>query len=299
MYQHPLYPFMLADLDFMVRGRTAEKVSSKLNQPHTGTRKNGRMGKSPFSTKSRAATTCRLGMLTSSIIAAFGEITSIPIQPLQCLIEGKFKNHDTRKRVVKDVDSIDGKKVRIIINQRRYDCPFCKKRFSEYFEAVCRNDKVTVRLWERMGKEVLLERNTFRTVARRYGVSPTTVARAFEEHVENLDKERSIKAPSVLGIDEVFIKIEQGQCKQVLAVFTDIENKNILEIIKGNSKASVIKVIQSMYGYENIKAVTMDMNSTYRNAVKECVPNAYCVVDCQRRFNFAVFLRLKNAGKQR
>jgi transposase len=193
--------------------------------------------------------------------------------------EGKFKYYDTRKRTVRDVDAIDGKKVKIIIHQRRYTCPFCNTTFSEFFDSICRRDKVTVRLWERMGQEVLLEHNTFASVARRYGVSATTVARAFKEHVENLDKERTLKAPKYLGIDEVYIKVEKDNRKQALAVFTDLDENKILEIIDCNDKNSVVEVIKSLEGYENIKGVAMDMNSTYRNAVNDCIPNAYCVVD--------------------
>jgi transposase len=193
--------------------------------------------------------------------------------------KSKFKYYDTRIREVKDVDDVDGRKVVIKIHQRRFTCPFCGKVFSEFFTSVCRRDKVTVRLWERMGKEVLKEKNTFRTVGRRYGVSPTTVARAFKEHVDVLDKDRVIKAPTVLGIDEVFVKTEEGKRKQALGVFTDIKNSKVLEIIQGNDRDSVINVIKSMIGYEDIKVVTMDMNSTYKVAVEMTLPNAYCVVD--------------------
>lgn len=191
----------------------------------------------------------------------------------------KFKLYDTRIRTVSDVNDVEGRKVIIKVHQHRYTCPYCGKVFTEYFNAICRRDKVTVRLWERLGKEVLTEKNTFRSVGRRYGVSPTTVTKAFKEHIEKLDAKRVLKAPVVLGIDEVYVRIEDGFKKKPLVVFTDIENGKLLEIINQNDIGSVIRTIKSMQGYENIKAVAMDMNSTYRNAAELCIPSAYCVVD--------------------
>jgi transposase len=195
-------------------------------------------------------------------------------------IKGEFKKYDSRIREVMDLNDIEGRKVMIRIHQRRFTCPNCGKIFTEYFQSVCRRDKVTARLWERLGKEMLEEKdNTFRMISRRYGVSPTTVARAFKDYVAQLDKQRILKAPKVLGIDEVYAKFKENKKKIPLAVFTDNENHKILEIINGNSFDQIVAVLQSMIGYESIEAVTMDMNTTYRSAVKAFLPNAYCVID--------------------
>ena len=192
---------------------------------------------------------------------------------------GKFKPYDARVREVMDVNDIDGRKVVIRIHLHRYLCPLCHKVFTPNFEAICRKDRVTRRLWKRMGREVLLEKNSFYSVGRRYGVSPTTVNRAFKEHVAELDRDRTLKAPTILGIDEVYVRTEDSKKKQALAVFTDIENGKLLEIIKGNERDDIIGVIKSMEGYEGIKAVTMDMNKTYKVAVEMCLPDAYTVID--------------------
>ena len=130
---------------------------------------------------------------------------------------GKFKPYDARVREVMDVNDIDGRKVVIRIHQRRFICPNCGKVFTEYFQSVCRRDKVTIRLWERLGKEMLEEKdNTFRMIGRRYGVSPTTVTRAFKDYVAQLDKQRVLKAPKVLGIDEVYVKFKKEKDENLL-----------------------------------------------------------------------------------
>ncbi|MBA4535215.1 ISL3 family transposase [Brevibacillus halotolerans] len=192
--------------------------------------------------------------------------------------ENFFKRHDVRRRTVSDVD-LRGKKVIIEILQRRFKCPKCGDNFTEYFESIARNDKVTQRLFKRMGEDSIKGKNTFKSVAEQHGVSDTTVKRAFWSHVDELYRNRVLLAPRVLGIDEVYLHEEGFDRKQPFAVFTDIENKEIIEFVQGSSKEIVIEVIKSMKGYENIEAVTMDMNSGYRHAVMETMPKANCVVD--------------------
>lgn len=190
----------------------------------------------------------------------------------------KFKKHDTRIRTVRDLD-IRGYKVILEINQRRYDCPECGETFTEFLESVAPDDKVTERLWDTMGLESVKGKNSFSSVAEKYGVSVSTVKRAFDDNVKELYSNRVLVAPKVLGIDEVYIKLEGHKRKVPCAVFTDIENHKILEFVLGNSIDIVENVIKSMQGYQNIKAVTMDMNATYKNAVNELLPQTYTVVD--------------------
>jgi len=190
----------------------------------------------------------------------------------------RFKVHDKRPRNVADVD-LRGKKVVLEIIQKRYKCPNCGDNFTEYFNSIARNDRVTQRLFKRMGEDSIKGKNTFKSIAEQHGVTDTTVKRAFWEHVDNLYKSRVIVAPRVLGIDEVYLHEEGFNRKQPFAVFTDIENNEIIEFVAGNSKELVMDVIKSMKCYENIEIVTMDMNAGYRNAVYETVPKAFCVVD--------------------
>ncbi|TYS67041.1 ISL3 family transposase [Sutcliffiella horikoshii] len=189
-----------------------------------------------------------------------------------------FKVHDKRPRTVADVD-LRGKKVVIDIIQKRYKCPNCGDNFTEYFKSIERNDRVTQRLFKRMGEDSIKGKNTFKSIAEQHGVTDTTVKRAFWQHVDELYRGRVLIAPRVLGIDEVYLHEEGVHRKQPYAVFTDIENNEIIEFLAGNSKELVIDVIKQMKGYENIEIVAMDMNSGYRSAVKETIPDAYCVVD--------------------
>jgi transposase len=202
----------------------------------------------------------------------------------------KFKYHDTRKRTVID-ERLRRKKVVLEVHQRRYNCPSCGGRFPEFIECISPFDKVTRRLWETLGNEAL--KGNYREIGEYFGVSDTTVHKAFDALIAEKDKNRVLIAPKVLGIDEVYVKLEKGKKKEGCAVFTDVENHKIIEFIRGTTKDVVIPVIQSLKGYENIEIVTMDMNSGYRNAVKDTIPKAYCVVD-----HFHVIQKCNDIQKQ-
>jgi len=188
----------------------------------------------------------------------------------------KFKLHDVRKRTVID-ERLRRKKVVLEVHQRRYKCPECGKRFVEFMESLSPFDKVTRRLWFTLGEDALV--GNFKEVGEFYGLSDTTVKKSFDALIVQKDKERTLKAPRVLGIDEIYVRLEQGKSKEGCAVFTDIENHKIIEFIRSVRKTDVIDVIKSMYGYEDIEIVTMDMASGYRNAVRETLPKAFAVID--------------------
>jgi len=83
----------------------------------------------------------------------------------------------------------------------------------------------------------------------------------FSDYVGLLEQQRELHAPRILGIDENHIS------RQYRAVFTDIENKLILDLIKDRKKESVIKWLKALPDYDRIECVTMDMWSPYKDAV--------------------------------
>ena len=109
----------------------------------------------------------------------------------------------------------------------------------------------------------------------KYGYSDTIIGKIFDEYSKELDSAHGpVIAPRVLGIDEKHI------VHNMRAIFTDIENRVLLEMCPDNKKDTVIATIESMVGYDtNIEVVTMDMSCGYRTYVQECLPNAAIVVD--------------------
>ena len=190
--------------------------------------------------------------------------------PMCNAVDVQFKKHSSRERELSDVP-IHGKPVKLILNHKRYRCPKCNKTFYEQFESIDRSDKITLRLKEYIQEQSF--KKPFSKVAEEVDVSPTSVKKYFEEKVKELDSNRVIKAPRVLGIDEAHLN------KTMRGVFTDTENNILLEISVDNKKKTVKEVIQAMEGYENIEVVTIDMYSGYKYACRELIPKALVVVD--------------------
>lgn len=183
---------------------------------------------------------------------------------------GLFKKHSKNERLVSDI-SMHGKRVKIKIIHKRYKCPNCNYTFYELLDSVDTNDKVTRRLRSHIQKEAL--KKQFTTIAEEFGISNMTVRRAFDDFVKENDKNRVLKAPRVIGIDEAHLN------KTMRGVITDIENKRILELTENNLKKTIKATIQSMEGYKDIQYATMDMATGYRYAMNELVPDAICIID--------------------
>jgi len=185
--------------------------------------------------------------------------------------EGKeFERHAIKERIVADMP-MHGKPVKLLILHRRYRCPVCDGTFYEFLDSVEPHDKVTRRLKAYIKTQSL--HKPFLTLGNELDVSHTTVARYFGEYVAELDKEHHIVAPRVLGIDEAHLN------KTMRGVFTDTENRMLLEITPDNLKRTVKATIERMEGYKNIEVVTADMYSGYKYAAQELIPGVTVVVD--------------------
>ncbi len=113
----------------------------------------------------------------------------------------------------------------------------------------------------------------FDQIAEEFGVSATTVKRAFGFCTSVLDKmQEDIKTPRVLGIDEVHIDHDMR------AVFCDVENGLILDMCEKRSKATISKFLKRL-NKSKVRVVTMDMWQPYHNAVSEILPKAVRIVD--------------------
>jgi transposase len=187
-----------------------------------------------------------------------------------CLKNGKFIKHSIKEREVWDLD-MHSKRVKIVIRQRRYKCPYCGATFYELLNSVATNAKITTRLYKKLQDAGL--QHPFTQVAGTYGVSHMTVKRSVQDYIDKMDKLREVKAPRVIGIDEAHLN------KTFRGVITDIQNRQLIELLPINTKKEVKKFISSLPGYKDIEVATMDMAPAYKYAMNELVPNALCIVD--------------------
>ena len=185
-------------------------------------------------------------------------------------IDVKFTKHSLRDRDVVDLPS-QGMRVLLRIKHRRYKCSSCGETFYEPLNGIDTFAKTTKRL-----KAYIMEqgiKRSYAEIGEEVGLSEQTVKRYFDEVVIDTRKAVVIKAPRVLGIDEVYV------CGKARAVFTDIENSILIEMLDNNTKPAIASFIRSMEGYENIEAVTMDMCPAYRYVCQEVIPKAKVIID--------------------
>ena len=175
-------------------------------------------------------------------------------------------------RRIHDVNS-GRTKVDIDLTVQRYICSDCGKSFSPPSPDIMESRHLTRRLYDEIRHEAFTK--PLSTVALKYGYSDTIIGKIFDEYSKELESAHGpVIAPRVLGIDEKHI------VHNMRAIFTDIENRVLLEMCPDNKKDTVIAAIESMVGYDtNIEVVTMDMSCGYRTYVQECLPNAAIVVD--------------------
>ena len=175
-------------------------------------------------------------------------------------------------RRIHDVNS-GRTKVDIDLQVQRYICSECGKSFSNLPPDIMEGRHLTKRLYDEIRHEAFTK--PLSTVAMKYGYSDTIIGKIFDEYSRELESVHGpVIAPRVLGIDEKHI------VHNMRAIFTDIENRTLLEMCPDNKKDTVIAAIEQMVGYDtNIEVVTMDMSCGYRTYVQECLPNAIIVID--------------------
>lgn len=178
--------------------------------------------------------------------------------------------HGIRKRAVRDLPE-HMKNVGLLISMQKYRCNECNTVFTDKLLSIDSNARMTIRMRDYIRSQSL--RRPFLSIADELSITDTTVRRIFKSYVSELDKSRKLKAPSVLGIDENHL------LRKYRAVFTDVENRLLIEILPNRSKDSVIKFIRSLPDYQSIRVVTCDMWAPYRDAAHEVIPNADVVVD--------------------
>jgi transposase len=150
---------------------------------------------------------------------------------------------------------------------------------------------MTTRLAELITKECYREK--FTDVARRTGVTEKTVRNVFRAHVEDLRERYKFETPEVLGIDEIHIRTAR-------AVFTNLGEKTLIEMLPGRTKAEVTAFLLTL-DRKKVKLVSIDMWEPYKDACAVAFPSAKVVVDrfhVQKMANeIMTRIRVKSVGE--
>ncbi len=190
------------------------------------------------------------------------------------------KQHDVRPRRKRDVP-LRGHAVEVVLYKRRFWCINCHKAFTESDSACGRRRRTTARLREEIGRQACAR--PLMHVATAYEVGPRFVQQCLEAVAStqlakrglSLDESEPLPPPRFLGLDE-FARRKGHRYDTILC---DLEAHQVLEVSAGRKKDEVAALLERLSNCEGVEAVSMDMSSTFREAVHLCLPRARIVAD--------------------
>lgn len=197
--------------------------------------------------------------------------TVLPTVCLSCgVINPRLHRYGTKQQPFRDLP-IHGKKVRLLVQRKKWKCLECSRTFFEQLSDLDDHHRSTKRLvgWV---QQKALER-TFTSIASEIGVDEGTIRNIFNRHVAHLEETVVFNTPKWLGIDEIHM-LGQARC-----VLTNIEARTLIDILPGRKRSEVAKRLMILPQRDTIELVAMDMWSPYRDAVRDVLPQAIIVID--------------------
>ncbi|MFL5653905.1 MAG: ISL3 family transposase [Ktedonobacteraceae bacterium] len=190
------------------------------------------------------------------------------------------KQHDVRPRVKRDVP-LRGHRVELVLYKRRFWCLRCHKAFTESDSACGRRKRTTVRLREEIGQQACSR--PLMHVASHYEVGPRFVQGCLEAVAStqlakrglSLEENATLPTPRFLGVDE----FARRKGHRYDTIFCDLGAHQVLEVSAGRKKDEVASVLERLSNCDGVEAVSMDMSTTFREAVQLCLPRARIVAD--------------------
>lgn len=204
-----------------------------------------------------------------SYVAAASYDVDIDTCP-KCGVVGQLGKHGSKVSEFSDAP-VHGKPCIIRVERRRYRCKACGETSLQPLPDMDERRRMTLRCVEYIGNQAL--RRPFVQIADDVGIDEKTVRLIAGERIAELDKVRLEKAPRQLGIDEVTV------LRNPRAIFTDIENRRVLDLLETRTKQAVARWLHLIPQKEFIQVVTIDMWQPYRDAVRAVLPWADVVVD--------------------
>jgi len=118
---------------------------------------------------------------------------------------------------------------------------------------------------------------TFSDIARKYGLSPTTVVKIFDSMLPRIERQT---LPEVLGIDEIHIPMVLYDSKYI-CVMMDLERNNLTEVLYSRKKETLSRYFSRIPREEREKVLyfSCDMYDTYISVAERYLKNAKICVD--------------------
>jgi transposase len=201
------------------------------------------------------------------------EITARPIHSLTaCLFCGSstLLRHGTDRQVIHDVPS-HGKRVVILVDHQRWRCVNCGRTFYEPLPDVDEKRFCTKRLIKYLERRSM--NRTFLSLAEEVGLHEKTVRRIFHAYTQELGQATHIATPRVMGMDELHV------IHQPRGIITNIEAGTVVDLLRDRKKQTVIRYLSSLEHRDRIEVICIDMWQPYREAARQCLPDAAIVID--------------------
>jgi len=187
-------------------------------------------------------------------------------------LKGTKKIHQISHRRIKH-GILDFKVVVLNLCVRRLKCKHCNLVFTECFPGVDRrrttpNFRLQLLDW--------LTRNSFRYIGEKFRISPSTLVRYLLEMNGDIKIDWENINLTKLGIDE-----HSFRGKRLIITITDLSNKKLLAVLKGDSQKYLedfINEIPAKYR-DKIDEVCTDLRSSYKAVIKKRLPKAMHTAD--------------------
>lgn len=168
---------------------------------------------------------------------------------------------------------LDSKIVILNLPVRRFKCQGCKKVFSESIYGIDRR-RTTINF--RLQLLDWLQRNSFRYIGKKFNISPATLVRYLLEMNGDIKIDWKNINVTKLGIDE-----HSFRGKRLIITITDLSNKKLLAILKGDSQIFLERFINEIPNEyrDKINEACTDLRSSYKTIIKKCLPNAIHTAD--------------------
>ncbi len=194
------------------------------------------------------------------------------LQPTACPHCGNVGLFGHGSQLQKFVDTpTHGKRLLVEIERKRYRCKACSKTLFESLPDMDAKRSMTDRL--RQFIEARSLKHTFAEVSRDVGVDEKTIRHIFDDYVERTAASIKFESPEVLGIDELKI-IGQYRC-----ILTNVKELSLYDLLPSRKKATLLAYFKRMPDKQNVKLITMDMWSVYRQVMAEQFPGRLIVAD--------------------
>lgn len=198
------------------------------------------------------------------------------VAPTDCakcgLVDAPLYKHGTK--VITYVDApVHGLPTYIDVKRARYRCRECGGTFMQPLPDMDDERRMTMRCKRYIERQCLLKPNTH--VAEDVGIDEKVVRQIGRAQADELFEEhaRTMIAPRILGIDEVFLADEMR------AIFVDIETSWPIELLPTRWAQPVTNFLYNLRERDRVQVVTLDMWKPYKVAVQHAMPQAVIIVD--------------------